>query len=329
MDECRISDPEGYPHFNAFFYRELKPSARPIAAPQDDGVVVSPADCRLIVFPSVTEATAIWVKGARFTVETLLGPSLAEEAKLFVGGALCIARLAPQDYHRWHLPVTGRLVKRVPIDGALYTVNPIAIRRQNPDVYTENKREVWLIRTRRFGLVALIAVGATIVGSINTVIPEGSFARKGDSHGYFAFGGSTTLVLFQRGTVGWDADLAAYAKGPLETYVRVGEQVGKAVAPDTAHPGGLTDADADYAAYAASIAAAAAGGGAGGAGDAGGAGGAGAERPASAGPRPSTVAASLAAAAAAGAGAAAAAPAPLASVPESAPEAAAAAPGTA
>lgn len=62
MAECRIEDPAAFPHFNAFFARELKVEARPIAAPHDDGVVVSPADCRLIVFPTITDATAIWVK---------------------------------------------------------------------------------------------------------------------------------------------------------------------------------------------------------------------------------------------------------------------------
>jgi phosphatidylserine decarboxylase len=122
--------------------------------------------------------------------------------------------------------VSGKLVRRHPIDGALYTVNPIAIRRNKPDVYTENKREVLLVQTQMFGLVAMVAVGATVVGSINIVLPDGSFQPKGVCHGYFAFGGSTVLVLFQPGAIQFDKDLLGYSRTPLETYVRVGERIG-------------------------------------------------------------------------------------------------------
>jgi len=228
LSECVLERPEQYPHFNAFFYRELKPSARPIAAPGDDAILVSPADCRMVVFPTLDDATRIWVKGRGFTVETLLGPAFADVAPLFVGGSLCLARLAPQDYHRWHLPAAGRLGRRGAIDGALYTVNPIAIRRASPDVYSDNKREVLLLHTRAFGVVAMVAVGATVVGSINIVLPDGSQQPKGACHGYFAFGGSTVLVLLQPGTVAFDADLVRYSATPLETYVRVGERIGVA-----------------------------------------------------------------------------------------------------
>jgi phosphatidylserine decarboxylase len=282
MAECKEERVEAYPHFNAFFYRELKPSARPIAAPLDDGVVVSPADCRMVVYPTLSDATKIWVKGHSFTVESLLGPECADVAPLFLGGSLMLARLAPQDYHRWHLPVTGRLGRRHAIDGALFTVNPIAIRRTHPDVYSENKREVLLVHTKPFGLVAMVAVGATVVGSINIVTPNGAFAEKGACHGYFAFGGSTVLVLFQPGTVAFDTDLLRYSMTPLETYVRVGERVARATgaaggggegvaAGARASAGaaptprqGIAEDDVDYAAYAARVAAAAASTGAGG-----------------------------------------------------------------
>jgi hypothetical protein len=82
------------------------------------------------------------------------------------------------------------------VNGALFTVNPIAIR-QDINVYTENKRVVSEIHTPSFGTVVLVAVGATIVGSIHHLVEPGSNVTKGDQHGYFAFGGSTILVLFQ------------------------------------------------------------------------------------------------------------------------------------
>lgn len=81
------------------------------------------------------------VQGSEFTVERLVGPEFADVAEQYAGGALMISRLAPQDYHRFHMAVSGRIARRASIDGALYTVNPVAIR-QNINVYTENKRVV-------------------------------------------------------------------------------------------------------------------------------------------------------------------------------------------
>lgn len=160
-----------------------------------------------------------------------------------------LSNFSPCTFCRWHLPVTGRLTRRHSIDGALYTVNPIAIRRNVPDVYTENKREVCLVQTRQFGLVAVVAIGATIVGSINIVLPDGSFQEKGACHGFFAFGGSTVLLLFQPGCLALDRDLVKYSSTPLETYVRVGERIGAATT-GSAPPANLLPADdPDYLAY--------------------------------------------------------------------------------
>lgn len=86
-------------------------------------------------------ANAVCTQGKKFTLESLLGPRGADLVPLYQGGAVCIARLAPQDYHRWHMPVTGVLGPRYRISGALYTINPVAVR-QKLDVYTENEREV-------------------------------------------------------------------------------------------------------------------------------------------------------------------------------------------
>jgi phosphatidylserine decarboxylase len=248
-----------YATFNDFFARELKPEARPIAAAADDAVVVSPADCRAVAYASVAAAAQVWIKGATFTVETLLGPAFADVAPLFVGGAVLLSRLAPQDYHRWHMPVTGRLGRRAAVDGALYTVSPMAVRQAAPDVFCANKREVVLVHTRHFGAVAMVCVGATVVGSINIVLPDGAFAAKGACHGFFAFGGSTVLTIFQPGAVAFDADLLVNSQTPLETFVRVGERVGVAAKPAAEHAMGLRDDDHDVRARAAAAAAAAKG----------------------------------------------------------------------
>ncbi len=114
--------------FNEFFYRELKPGARPCSAPNNPKVVVSPADCRCVGFNKVDDATKIWIKGREFTISRLLGNAYPEDAKRFEKGALGIFRLAPQDYHRFHIPVDGTLGEPKLIKGEYYTVNPMAIR---------------------------------------------------------------------------------------------------------------------------------------------------------------------------------------------------------
>jgi len=231
--------PEEYKTFNQFFYRELKPSARPIADPDDPKVLVSPADCRMMCFPEVMDATKVWIKGEKFTMEGLLGPRGNDLASRYVSGSMVICRLAPQDYHRWHWPVNGRVKQITKIDGTLFTVNPIAICK-NVDVFTQNKRDVIEIDSEAFGNMVLIAVGATMVGSIHLLCePEPlvkGFAatepkphKKGDQQGYFAFGGSTVICLFERGAVRFDEDLVKNSKKPLETLVKCNTKIGKAM----------------------------------------------------------------------------------------------------
>jgi phosphatidylserine decarboxylase len=186
---------------------------------------VSPADCRLNVFPSLDIATDIWIKGSKFNLESLFeDPALAAK---YQTGSLVIARLAPQDYHRFHSPVTGRLTNYKVIEGAYYTVNPIAINK-SIDVYCQNKRLVTEIRTKEFDDVCFVAVGATMVGSICMTAEEESKVHKGDELGYFAFGGSTTLVFFQHGRINYDDDLVVNSLKPIETLVKVGDSLGTA-----------------------------------------------------------------------------------------------------
>ena len=228
MDEVQLPPSGRFANFNEFFSRSLKPGKRVITEPGNPRVAVSPADCRLMVFPNLNAATSVWVKGESFTVETLLGPAFASDAPQFVNGALAIARLAPQDYHRWHAGVSGRIVKRADLDGSLFTVNPMAIRASHPSVYTENKRSVSLVDTGDAfgGRVAIVAVGATVVGSINIVVEDGAVMEKGQCHGFFQFGGSTVLLLFRENAITFDADLLANSLAPLETIVRVGVRIG-------------------------------------------------------------------------------------------------------
>ena len=103
--------------------------------------------------------------------------------------------------------MSGTVRSITPISGKLYTVNPIAVNSPMVNVFTSNKRVVVLLDTPAFGLVAFVAIGATLVGSIVFTVKEGSSVQKGDELGYFAFGGSTCVTLIQAGQLQLDADL--------------------------------------------------------------------------------------------------------------------------
>ena len=259
LNISEIEKPVGeYTSFNNFFYRKLKPGVRSCECPDDDNVCVSAADCRLMLLDSVDEAKRVWIKGRHFSISELLGAA-DSDGKLtaqFNGGSLAIFRLAPQDYHRWHWPVSGKVQARTPLDGEYNTVNPLAVRK-DVDVFTGNKRVVCPIDTQQFGLVLLVAIGATMVGSINFVScrcsgvdhnpPEGESRRncqdgkcvagdtvhRFDEHGYFAFGGSTCIVLFQPGAIAFDEDIRRNSEKSMETLIKVGRRIG--VATKTKH----------------------------------------------------------------------------------------------
>ncbi|CBF83232.1 putative phosphatidylserine decarboxylase Psd2 [Aspergillus nidulans FGSC A4] len=214
-----------FKNFNEFFYRALKPGARPCSAPHEPGIVVSPADCRTVVFDRVTEATSVWVKGREFSIKRLLGNAYPEDVSRYQNGALGVFRLAPQDYHRFHIPVDGVMGTPKTIEGEYYTVNPMAIR-SALDVYGENVRVLVPIDSVRHGRVMVICVGAMMVGSTVITRQAGEKVSRAEELGYFKFGGSTLLLLFEEGKVNFDSDLVDNSRGALETLVRVGMSVG-------------------------------------------------------------------------------------------------------
>ncbi|KAK8120740.1 Phosphatidylserine decarboxylase proenzyme 3 [Apiospora kogelbergensis] len=214
-----------FKNFNEFFYRALKPDARPCSAPDDPNILVSPADCRSVVFNRLDQATKIWVKGREFTIKRLLGDAYPEDAKRYENGAMGIFRLAPQDYHRFHIPVDGILREPKLIAGEYYTVNPMAIR-SALDVYGENVRVICPIDSPKFGRVMVICVGAMMVGSTVITRKEGEEVKRAEELGYFKFGGSTILVLFEEGKMVYDADLVDNSSSALETLVRAGMSMG-------------------------------------------------------------------------------------------------------
>jgi phosphatidylserine decarboxylase len=208
--------------FNEFFYRALKKAARPVA--EGDDVAVFAADGRHLVFPDVDAAPGFYVKGTSFSLAELFGDeTLARE---FAGGAMVISRLCPVDYHRFHFPVAGVPAEPKLINGYLYSVSPIALRR-NVGYLVQNKRALTLVNeTPRFGRVAVFEVGATCVGTIRNYFEPGKPVAKGAEKGLFTFGGSCVITVFKKGRIRFDDDVVAQSAQHVETYARMGDRLG-------------------------------------------------------------------------------------------------------
>ena len=233
LSELVQPDLKKYATFNDFFAREIREDARPIDDPTNDLVSSSPADCRLTAYPTIDLATKYWIKGFGFSLEKLLGD--AALAQNFDGGSIVIARLAPQDYHRWHSPVSGTVESVKEIPGAYYTVNPQAINEPGTlDVFCENRRSVMILkRAKTESSIAIIAVGAMLVGSIvyvGVVDKVGTEVRRGQCMGKFQYGGSTVIVLYPKDEIKLDEDLVKNStQDTCETLMKVGWRTGAKV----------------------------------------------------------------------------------------------------
>lgn len=237
LDELHEPDIHKYNTFNEFFYRRLKQGARPVENADDSRGFCSAADSRLVVYQTVDLGEKFWIKGDEFSIPSLLGLDPRDpHCQTLSGGSLAIFRLAPADYHRFHSPTDGTVIGEPrDIPGQYYTVNPQAVNQPNLDVFTRNKRSVLLLEHEVSKQpVAVVAVGALLVGSI--VWTHDKQVRKGDEIGYFAYGGSTLVVVFPPGVIKFDDDLvknsvgegpAADGKEAIETLVKVGYSLGK------------------------------------------------------------------------------------------------------
>jgi phosphatidylserine decarboxylase len=225
LDEGEFAESvDDYNTFNEFFHRKLKPGARPVDPAPDS--VVFPTDGRHLAFADITGETNFFIKGQSFDLERFLGD--AGLAKRYDGGPMLLSRLCPVDYHRFHFPCAGEVGIPRFINGWLYSVNPIALITR-PSIFWENKRVVTQIESPALCQVLFVEIGATMVGSIRQTYMPGETVAKGEEKGYFAFGGSSVAVLFEKGRIEFAADLLKNTAAGIETYARVGERMGRAL----------------------------------------------------------------------------------------------------
>lgn len=235
MDEAVEQDINAYKSFNHFFTRELKPGVRPLTT--ENYAIACPADGAVSQAGDITGGKIFQAKGKSFTATDLLGS--AERAEPFNNGIFTTIYLAPKDYHRLHMPLTGTLREMVHIPGRLFSVNT-ATANSVPGLFARNERVAAIFDTDS-GPMALVLVGAIFVSSIETVwhgvVTPPSITsvqswryqdnaptlQIGEEMGRFNMG-STIIVLFGKDKAQWKSELKA------DKVVKLGEMIGKTIA---------------------------------------------------------------------------------------------------
>ena len=211
------SDP--YSSFNKFFIRRFKDGLRPFESTPE--LMPAFSEARYFGFESMNDSQTVPVKGKYLGAEALL--SSEKWTEVFKDGPLLLARLCPVDYHRFHYPDNGKVLDYYKVKGKLHSVNPIALK-EYADVFASNVREVTILETENFGKLAYVEVGAMMVGKI---VQSGNLKEfnRGDEKGYFLFGGSTVIVLGEKGKWKPDQDILDYTAKGFETYLKLGNRL--------------------------------------------------------------------------------------------------------
>lgn len=213
-----------YSSFNQFFIRKFKDGKRVFIETPNEMPAFSEA--RYYGYSSVASDTKLSVKGALLNPGQLIASS--EWGKTFQDGPLLLARLCPVDYHRFHYPDEGVVLDNYRVNGLLHSVNPLALKAK-PDILITNERHVTILETKNFGKLAYIEVGAICVGKIvqSKSLMKGQSFKRGEEKGYFLFGGSTVIVIGEKGKWTPSEDILNYTAKEIETYLHLGMTVAK------------------------------------------------------------------------------------------------------
>ncbi|MBN9377318.1 MAG: phosphatidylserine decarboxylase [Chlamydiales bacterium 38-26] len=219
-----LDDVSQFQSFNDFFIRKLKPESRPMSGGPTQAVM--PADARYLFFQDISKVDGFLVKGEKFDLPSLLNNDVL--ARSYTQGTMVMARLCPTDYHRYHFPCDCVPGDTQLINGYLYSVNPIALRK-DIQIFTKNKRMICSLDTFKFGKVLFLEIGATNVGSIHETYQPHTFQPKGAEKGYFSFGGSSLILLFEPGKIQIDEDLLEATRKGYEMKCLFGQSLGKSL----------------------------------------------------------------------------------------------------
>jgi phosphatidylserine decarboxylase len=216
LDEFQ-TDPKkpflGFTSWNDFFIREFKPGLRPVAAPDDDSVIVSACESApFSIQNGVKEQDQFWLKGQPYSLRQMLCGNYVDR---FVGGTVYQAFLSAKNYHRWHSPVSGTIRKLVQVPGTYYAeaasvgFDPAGPNNSQGYIAHVATRSLMFIEADNpaIGLMCVIPIGMAevssclLVGADGKPLKEGQHVKKGDQIGYFQFGGSTHCLVFAPGVI--------------------------------------------------------------------------------------------------------------------------------
>lgn len=211
---------DSYRTFNEFFIRKFKMGKRSFVA--EPNRMPAFAEARYVGFDAINEKEVYPVKGRYLKAKDMIGNE--QVAKIFEGGPLLIARLCPVDYHRYHYPDNGTVLDNFRVAGAYDSVNPLALRYKN-QIFIANERHVSILQTENFGRLAYIEVGAICVGKIVQSHRWNKPFVRGEEKGYFLFGGSTVVLLGEKGAWKPSQDILTNTAKGIETYLHIGSEV--------------------------------------------------------------------------------------------------------
>ncbi|WP_446898183.1 phosphatidylserine decarboxylase [Clostridium sp. LBM24168] len=216
-----IKNQNEFKNFNDFFTRKLKKIARPID--QNSNNLISPGDGRLLAYSNVDLNKILQIKGLTYKLYDLIKDK--NNTEKFNSGSLIVLRLAPTDYHRFHFIDNGICDTIKKINGYYYSVNPLALKKI-PNLFCQNERQWSIFHSYNFGDILYVEIGATCVGSIIQTYHPYKKICKGDEKGYFKFGGSTLILLFEKNKILIDRDILKQTEIGYETKVLIGEKIG-------------------------------------------------------------------------------------------------------
>lgn len=216
--DVSLYEKTSYNSFNEFFTRKIKTEYRPVD--MNETHLISPCDSKLSMH-FIGEDSSFIIKNTRYTLKELLKDE--KLAHQYEGGYIGIFRLCVNDYHRFHYIDDGKRSHERRIQGVLHTVNPVA--NDSYPVYKENTREYCIHRTKNFGDVIVMEVGAMLVGRIVNK-SEKCTVKKGQEKGCFEYGGSTVVLIFKKDVIIPDEDILVNTVAGYETCVKFGEKIG-------------------------------------------------------------------------------------------------------
>lgn len=211
IDDSEFAEAE-YQSLNDYFIRKFKTQARSFS--RNEWELSAPAEGYYLVSADAN----LPIKGISTTAKELLDSLPAFETKQTI-----VVRLSPKEYHRLHFPFSGVIKSISPLDGKLYSINPVTLK-HDQNLFIKNKRIALELQFDNQMKAYIILVGATYIGSIQLSAKAGDRFQKGDEFGYFEFGGSTAVILLDT-KLNFEEKILSYSEQGIETFAKLGQTI--------------------------------------------------------------------------------------------------------